>query len=119
MDWPRQRAHDIGASFAQDFRTSGGFQMQEDLRARRARVMEAIERARPMSIGGQIVVLVFMAAMVLLVASISLLKHAPNPTPFLASTLLIAIFFVAMNAMRTQRQLSAVLEVVMRDVERP
>jgi len=81
--------------------------------------MEAVQRARPMSIGGQIVVLVFMAAMILLIASISELKHAPNPTLALAGTLLIAIFFVAMNAMRTQRQLTAVLEVVMHDPERP
>jgi len=93
--------------------------MQEDLQARRARVLEAVQRARPMSIGAQVVVLVFMAAMIMLVASISLLKHAANPTFFLASTLVIAIFFVAANSMRTQRQLNAVLEVVMHDAERP
>ncbi len=93
--------------------------MREDLQAKRARVIEAIERARPLSFGAQIVVLVFVAAMVLLVALISVLQHAPNPMPFLASTLLIAIFFVAMNAMRTQRQLNAVLEVIMHEDDEP
>ena len=93
--------------------------MREDLQAKRARVIEAIQRARPLSFGAQIVVLLFMAAMVLLVALVSGLQHAPNPTLFLASTLLIAIFFVAMNAMRTQRQLNAVLEVIMHEAEKP
>jgi hypothetical protein len=87
--------------------------LQEDPQARRDRVLEAIRRYRPMSVWGQLIVLLFVAAMILLMALLSELRHAPNPTLALSGSFLIAIFFVAANAMRTQRQLNAMVEVVM------
>ena len=81
------------------------------------RVMEAVRRYRPMSIGCQMVVLIFMAGMNLLITITGEVRHAPAPSLYLSCSLLVAIFFVAMNAMRTQRQLAAVVKLVTQNFE--
>ena len=91
----------------------------EDPTVRRDRLMVAIRRSRPMSVWGQLVVLLFIAAMVLLTASVSELWHAPSGSLYVPCALLMALFFVAMNAMRAQRQLSALVEVVVQDLAKP
>jgi CHASE2 domain-containing sensor protein len=91
----------------------------EDPAVRRDRLMATIRRYRPMSVWGQLVVLLFIAAMVSLIASVSELRHAPSGSLYVSCALLIALFFVAMNAMRAQRQLSALVEVVVQDLGKP
>lgn len=95
-----------------------GMREQEVRLASRHRALEAITRYRPMSIWGQLIVLGFLATMVLLVAFTSLFAHAPNPALFLSGSLLFAIFFVAMNAIRTQRQVNALVDLVTQNFDK-
>jgi hypothetical protein len=46
-----------------------------------------------------------------------MLRPVPDRTAYFALPLLIAIFFVAGNAIRTQRQVQALVELVSRDLE--
>jgi hypothetical protein len=92
---------------------------QEGPLARRDRAIEAIRRYRPMSIWGQVVVLGFASAMVLLVLFASLLRPVLNPSLYWAVSLLTTIFFVAANAMLSQRRLNALVELVMQNLDKP
>jgi hypothetical protein len=85
---------------------------------RRDRAMQVIRRYRPMSVSGQLIILGFLALMIILVMSASLFARASNPAIFLSSMLLVGIFFVAMNAIRTQRQLNALVDLVTQGFER-
>jgi hypothetical protein len=88
--------------------------LQEVILARRARALDAMRKFRPMSVWGQLVVLLFMAAMTFLMSAVGMLRSVPDRT---ALPLLVAIFFVAGNAIRTQRQVQALVELVSRDLE--
>ena len=85
---------------------------------RREQALAAIQRFRPLSVWGQTAVLSFELAMVLLVTFASFLAPLHNPTQSLSVVLVVMIFFVAGNAMRTQRRLGALIELVMQDLDR-
>ena len=84
--------------------------------AKRAKALTILEKIRPMSPVTQVIVLLFGFLAVLLVAYTSYFTPSTQSAPYMALLLVTSISIVATNAIRTQRRLEALIQLVTEDL---